>query len=66
LASALRALDERISLIERLRRQAEEANQKNLARSWAAKASELEEQAAVIRDAIFRADKAVADLSQAG
>ena len=61
LGSALRALDERISLFERLRRQAEQAGHKSLVRRWTAKAGELEEQADVIRDAIFRAEKAVAD-----
>jgi two-component system chemotaxis response regulator CheB len=57
LASALRALDDRISLVERLKQQAEEANRQQLVRSWTLKARELEEQATVIRDAMGRADK---------
>jgi two-component system chemotaxis response regulator CheB len=60
LASALRALDERISLFERMRRQAGDAGQERLARSWALKAGELEQQAAVIREAIIRAEATAA------
>jgi two-component system, chemotaxis family, protein-glutamate methylesterase/glutaminase len=55
-----RALDERISLFERMRRQAGDAGQERLARSWALKAAELEQQAAVIREAILRAEATAA------
>lgn len=54
--SALRALDERIALARRLERQASSSGRVRLAESWASKARESEQEAAIIRDSIRRTD----------
>jgi two-component system chemotaxis response regulator CheB len=54
LATAHRALDERIALTRKLRRQAEESGHRRLAESWSAKAAECEREAEVIRNAMRR------------
>jgi two-component system chemotaxis response regulator CheB len=57
LGSALRALEERIALAERLRRQAADRGQDEAAESWAATKLEHEAEADVIRNAVRRADE---------
>jgi two-component system chemotaxis response regulator CheB len=57
LGSALRALDERIALAERLFAQAREKGLTHVAESWAEKAQEFGDEAQVIRDAIRRVDE---------
>jgi len=56
LGSALRALDERVALAEKLRKQASERGQNQLTDTWARKKEEFEGEAEVIRAAIKRAD----------
>ncbi len=56
LASALRALEERAALTEKLRRQATERGHHQSAETWASKKTEYEAEADVIRTAIRRAD----------
>ncbi len=56
LASALRALDERIALAGKLHQQALDQRHPILADSWARKLREAEQEANIIRDAIRRAD----------
>ena len=58
--SALRALDERTALARRLERQASSSDRVRLAESWASKARESEQEAAIIRDSIGRTDEIVA------
>ena len=57
LASALRALEERIALAERLRSQASARGHNQTADTWADKKQEFETEADVIRKAIQRADE---------
>ncbi len=57
LASALRALDERVALAERMRRQANESGRTHAAESWAQKGREFEREASVIRDSVKRVDQ---------
>ncbi len=57
LASALRALDERIGLAERMWRQANQDNRPHAGASWAEKAQEFREQADIIRQSIQRVDQ---------
>jgi two-component system chemotaxis response regulator CheB len=57
LGSALRALEERVALAERLRRQAADRGQAEVAENWAATKQEHEAEADVIRDAVRRADE---------
>lgn len=57
LASALRALDERIALARKLETQARSQGSNKLAASWAERAAEFEKEAEVIRDSIRRADE---------
>lgn len=56
LGSALRALDERVALAEKLRKQASERGQNQLTDTWARKKEDYEGEAEVIRSAIKRAD----------
>ena len=56
LASALRALEERIAVAQGLHQQASASGRIPLAESWARKASELEREADVIRTSIRRLD----------
>jgi len=57
LGSALRALDERIALADRMSRQASESDRPHLAQSWKQKAREFESEANVIRTAVGRVDE---------
>jgi two-component system, chemotaxis family, protein-glutamate methylesterase/glutaminase len=56
LGSGLRALEERIALIKKLRRQAEQRDSRLTAANWADKARELEAEANTIRDSLRRID----------
>ena len=64
LGSALRALDERIALADRMSRQANESNRPHLAQSWRQKAREFESEANVIRGAVGRVDELAGRLAQ--
>jgi two-component system chemotaxis response regulator CheB len=57
LGSGLRALEERVALIKRLRRQAEERDSAVVAANWADKARELEAEADTIRNSLRRIDE---------
>jgi two-component system, chemotaxis family, protein-glutamate methylesterase/glutaminase len=57
MATALRALNERIALVAKLRDQAEGRGRPELAKSWSLRAEEFEKEADVIRDAIGRLDQ---------
>jgi two-component system chemotaxis response regulator CheB len=65
LASALRALDERIALAQKLARQERESGRTRIAESWAGKAGEFEREAKVIRDALKRTDEIAARFAEA-
>jgi two-component system chemotaxis response regulator CheB len=56
LASALRALEERRALADRLERQAQRNGQPMLAASWARRAEEFQRELDVIRKALYRLD----------
>ena len=56
LASAARALDERIALARKLQQQSAESGHRLLADSWSRKLREAEEEAKVLRDSMRRAD----------
>jgi two-component system, chemotaxis family, protein-glutamate methylesterase/glutaminase len=58
LASALRALNERVGLVAKLRDEAGEKGRPNLVEKWSAQAREFEREADVIRDAIGRLEGA--------
>ena len=58
LATALRALNERVALVSKTREEAGERGRFELANSLSMKANEFERQADVIRDAIGRLDRA--------
>ncbi|MBV8567823.1 MAG: chemotaxis protein CheB [Methylobacteriaceae bacterium] len=57
LASALRALDERTALAQKLYRDAHDSGRERAAQSWVTKVQEFEEQASVIRDSMMRLDE---------
>jgi two-component system chemotaxis response regulator CheB len=57
LASALRALDERVALAERLRSQAMDRGHRHVAQHWASRKREFEDEAEVVRRAFHRADE---------
>jgi two-component system chemotaxis response regulator CheB len=57
LASALRALDERIALAGKLHQQASDSGYRLLAESWARKLRETEEEAKILRDSTGRAEE---------
>jgi two-component system, chemotaxis family, protein-glutamate methylesterase/glutaminase len=57
LGSALRALDERIALAEKLQRQASRRGHNQLSSHWAARKAEYEAEADIIRNAVRRADE---------
>lgn len=61
LASALRALEERVALARKLHRQAVDSGHRLLAENWAGKASEFERETEVIRASIRRVDELAAD-----
>src|SRR5947199_10439113 len=56
LGSGLRALEERIALISKLRQEAEQRDSVLVARNWAHKARELEAEANTIRNSLRRID----------
>jgi two-component system chemotaxis response regulator CheB len=60
LASAQRALEERVSLAKKLHRQAVESGHKLLANNWATKVGEFEREMQVIREGMRRMDAVVA------
>lgn len=64
LAAAMRALDERIALMERLRRTAESDGRDELAASWALRVRELRREAEVIQVAVERLDRMTAQAVQ--
>ena len=59
LGSSLRTLEERIALIKKLHRQADERDSALVAANWADKARDLEGEANVIRDSLRRIDEIV-------
>jgi len=65
MASALRALDERIFLAQKLARQEKASGRTHVADSWAGKAAEFEREAKVIRDALRRTDEIAARFADA-
>jgi two-component system chemotaxis response regulator CheB len=60
LESALRALEERVALAERLRKQASQRGESRVTELWAERKAEFEKEADVIRTAIKRADEMAA------
>jgi two-component system chemotaxis response regulator CheB len=56
LASAARALDERIALARKLHQESHESGHKLLAASWARKVREAEEESRILRESMQRAD----------
>jgi two-component system chemotaxis response regulator CheB len=56
LGSGLRALEERIALMRKLRKQAEQRDSQRTAANWASKERELEAEAQTIRDSLRRID----------
>jgi two-component system chemotaxis response regulator CheB len=56
LASALRALEERLALARKLQHQAERQHHPLLADNWSRKASEFQQELEIIRDAVRRMD----------
>jgi two-component system chemotaxis response regulator CheB len=61
LASALRALEERVALAQKLERQATAAGHRLLADNWADKGREFERELDIIRDSIRRIDRIAAE-----
>ena len=57
LGSGLRALEERIALMNKMRAQAEERDSRHVAATWADKARELEAEANTIRISLRRIDE---------
>lgn len=64
LASALRALEERVALAQKLHDQAVESGHRLLAESWQQKAREFEREMNVIRDSIRRMDQLAANFER--
>jgi two-component system chemotaxis response regulator CheB len=60
LASAQRALEERLALARKLHQQAQDANRPHLAESWSAKARECEQEMKIIRESIQRMESIAA------
>jgi two-component system, chemotaxis family, protein-glutamate methylesterase/glutaminase len=58
MTTALRALNERVALVSKMRDEAEQRGQRHLANSWSMTAQEFEREANVIRDGISRLDRA--------
>lgn len=65
LASAQRALEERVALARKLHSQAVDSGHRLLADTWAEKAREFEREMDVIRDSIRRVDRLAADTHRA-
>lgn len=64
LASALRALEERIALARSLQEQAASRQRRLLAEIWAERAKEYEQEAAIIRNSMQRIDELAADAAK--
>jgi two-component system, chemotaxis family, protein-glutamate methylesterase/glutaminase len=62
--SALRALDERVALAQKLEKQASNSGLARIAESWADKAREFEREAKVVRDSIRRTDEIAARFAE--
>jgi two-component system chemotaxis response regulator CheB len=60
LASALRALEERVALAQKLYNQAKAGGHRLLAENWAAKLKEFEREMDIIRSSIRRMDRLAA------
>ena len=58
MATALRALNERVAVASKGRDDAQERGQAEIAKSWSLRAAEFENEANVIRDAMSRLDRA--------
>ena len=65
LASALRALEERVALARKLYRQAVDGGHRLLAKNWAEKAHEFEREMDIIRGSIRRMDNLAAEEAKA-
>jgi two-component system chemotaxis response regulator CheB len=65
LASAVRALEERIALARKLHQTASDSGHRLLAESWARKLREVEEEAKILRDSTRRADEIANRYAQA-
>ena len=65
LATAERALEERVALARKLNRQSLNAGHRMLAETWADKAREFERQMDVIRASVRRMDRLAADVDAA-
>jgi hypothetical protein len=65
LASALRALEERIALAQSLQSQANARQRKGLAAMWAGRAQDYQNEADIIRSAMKRADALASDFAKA-
>lgn len=65
LASAERALDERLTLVRKLNKQASDAGYVALAEIWAERVREFEREMDVIRTSIRRMDRLAADVDAA-
>jgi two-component system, chemotaxis family, protein-glutamate methylesterase/glutaminase len=61
LGTALRALNERVALVSKMRDEADEKGRPNLIERWSTQAREFEREADVIRDAIGRLNGAERD-----
>jgi two-component system chemotaxis response regulator CheB len=59
-SSSLRAMDERIALVGKLGKQAEQAGRPHLAESWRKKLVEYHQEAEILRDAVRRFDRLAA------
>jgi two-component system chemotaxis response regulator CheB len=59
LGSALRALEERIALTEKLRKQASERGHNHSADVWSRKIEEIEKETDVLRETIIRLDEVI-------
>jgi two-component system chemotaxis response regulator CheB len=66
LASALRAIEERIAVVKKLEMQARDHGREKVARSWGERLREYEEDADIIRESIRRTDEIAARATQAG
>jgi len=64
LASAARALDERIALTRKLHQESNDRGHRLLVQSWARKLREAEEEARIVRDSIRRADEIASRYAQ--
>lgn len=66
LASALRALEERVALARKLHRQAQDSGHQLLAENWAEKTREFEREMDIIRNSVRRMDRLAAEADLPG